>query len=203
MPMKTEQKTWLGNSKAITRDEEQRAQEEAEREAQEAIRYRTEEDTTCMETNKDKFKTTIPQDTMIPTAETPNPSDYACQKLHKGDWVKLWYFTWEGCLKAAKPSTSVANNTFSITMEDSSMIQLQSIALSKASRNALSNRSLSWDQIYFTGKVLVRVMKEEEWPLTHANSMVDFFCWLDYEHSNLGHDTDNALIEYQATACKQ
>jgi len=140
---------------------------------------------------------------MIPTTETPNPSDYAHQKLHKGDWIELWYFTQEDCLETAKPSISIANDTFSITTEDSSMVQLWSIALSKASRNALPGTSLMWDQIYFAGKVLIRVVKEEGWPSTYVNLMVDFFCRLDYKCSNLGHDADNALIEYQATACKQ
>ena len=107
----------------------------------------------------------------------------------------------EGCLEAAKPSISIANNTFGITMKDSSMVQLRSIASSKASCNALSNSSLSWDQIYFTGKVLVRVIKKEGWPLIHANLMVDFFCRLDYERSNLGHDVDNTLIEYHVRNC--
>ena len=76
---------------------------------------------TSRDQEKKAFKAgAFPHGILIPTAEILGSSEYACLKLHKGDWVELWYFTQEGCLEAAKLTTSLANDTFGITTEDSS-----------------------------------------------------------------------------------
>ena len=144
----------------------------------------------------------FPAGITIPSLESLSPLDYAHQKLSKFQWVKLWYFTREGCIEATVPTTSFANETFSITTEDSDMIHLRPIAATKASRNAIPNMALSWDQIAFAAKILVRIMKEELWPAKHTSAMIDFFCALDIQQSHLAYDGDQALIEYQATVRK-
>jgi len=121
----------------------------------------------------------FPRGVPIPSTDVPRPYDYARQKLVKGEWVELWYFTREGCFEAAKPTSTTTT-----------------------SPNVLPDTALTCDQISFAGKILARIMKEERWPNTHIDAIVDFFCRLDNERINMGYDGGLALIEYQATVRK-
>lgn len=140
----------------------------------------------------------FPKGISVSSEPTLAPSEYARQKLFKGEWVDLWYFTREGCEDAATPSTSLANDTFGITSEDST-IHLKAISTMKASNSAVPDICLTCDQISFAGKIFVHIMRTQNWPEEHAQAAVAFFLSLEIERTrHAGRFTDEAIIEYQA-----
>ncbi|KAF8630215.1 hypothetical protein AX17_005468 [Amanita inopinata Kibby_2008] len=141
---------------------------------------------------------------MVPAKTTLNPLDYARQKIAKGEWIELYYFTLIGCHEATQPTTSNASDTFGITSEDNTL-QLRSVSTTKASCHAVRDINLSWDEISFAGKVLARVMQEEShyWSEDHIQSIVDFFPNMDFEQTHQNCSVDQALIHYQAEVRKE
>ena len=62
------------------------------------------------------------------------------------EYVELWYFSSEGCKEASKAALTAADDTFGILNMDSGLA-LQSIKATKASRNAVVDEHLTWEQI--------------------------------------------------------
>lgn len=75
-----------------------------------------------------------------------SPSEYAVGKIENIEYVELWYFTTEGCREAGKATPSVANDTFGI-LKTNSGIALQLLKATKALKNAIVDKYLSWEQI--------------------------------------------------------
>ena len=75
-----------------------------------------------------------------------SPSEYAIGKVENIEYVELWYFTTEGCKEAGKATPSVADETFGL-LKTNSGIALQPLKATKASKNAVVDEYLSWEQI--------------------------------------------------------
>lgn len=110
----------------------------------------------------------FPSGMTVPDAESPRPSEYARQKITKFEYIELWYFSREGLAKASQPTTSTSNDTFGIVTGDLGAVQLCPVATTKASKNALPDESLSWDQISFASKVYVDALRKGQWPDQHV-----------------------------------
>ncbi|KAF8624454.1 hypothetical protein AX15_005866 [Amanita polypyramis BW_CC] len=139
----------------------------------------------------------------VPEAESPRPSEYARQKITKSEYIELWYFSREGLAEASMPTTSTSNDTFGLVTGDLGAIQLCPVATTKASKNALPDESLSWDQISITSKVYVDTLRKGQWPDQHVWALVKFFSELDYQRTQFTSIPDRVFIKYQATVRRQ
>ncbi|KAF8351021.1 hypothetical protein F5887DRAFT_935570 [Amanita rubescens] len=133
----------------------------------------------------------------------PSGIAYARQKVNKFEYIELWYFSREGLAEASLPTTSTSNDTFGIVTGDLGAVQLCPVATTKASKNALPDESLSWDQISFASKVYVNALRKGQWSDEHILALVSFFSQLDYQRTQLTSVLDKVFIEYQATVRRQ
>ena len=105
------------------------------------------EDEPAIPANKDLSFFNFDPDSTVPDRIPLSPSEYAVGKVKVLEYIELWYFTTEGRNDAGKVTTSVVDDTYSFTSTAGSGLALQPIKASKASRNALIDECLSWDQI--------------------------------------------------------
>lgn len=145
----------------------------------------------------------FPQGVTVPDAESPRPSEYARQKIAKGEYIELWYFSREGLAEAAQPTTSTSNDTFGIVTGDLGAVQLCPVATTKASKNALHDEALSWDQVSFGSKVYVEALRKGKWPDPHIRALISFFSELDFQRTRLTSIPDKVFVEYQATVRRE
>ena len=145
----------------------------------------------------------FPQGVTVPDAESPRPSEYARQKIAKGEYVELWYFSREGLAEAAQPTTSTSNDTFGIVTGDLGAVQLCPVATTKASKNALPDEALSWDQVSFGSKVYMGALKNGKWSDSHIKALINFFSNLDFQRTHLTSIPDKVFVEYQATVRRE
>jgi hypothetical protein len=145
----------------------------------------------------------FPQGVTVPDAESPRPSEYARQKVAKAEYIELWYFSREGLAEAARPTTSTSNDTFGIITGDLGAVQLCPVATTKASKNALPDEALSWDQVSFGSKVYVEALRKGKWPDSHIKALINFFSTIEFQRTSLTSIPDKVFIEYQATVRRE
>ena len=74
------------------------------------------------------------------------PHKFATKRIKASEYVELWYFTVEGCKEASMASLTADDETFGLLRTESG-IAFQQMDATKASRNAIADEHLSWDQI--------------------------------------------------------
>jgi len=116
------------------------------------------------------------------------------------DYVELWYFTTEGCREASRATPTTTDDTFSLLNTDSGLA-LQSIKASKASRNAVPDENLSWEQIMTAHHTLINTANNVNWPEKHIHALTGLYINLESLKAT-GYNTQ-ALISYHATVRKQ
>ena len=127
----------------------QQRQEEDERRAQREV----EEEAERHEKKKPKmngFDVNITVDDFI----TPWPATYALNKLESFKYIELWYFTQEGCLDALE------NHCFQT--EDT--LALKQLSAVKASRNAIKDADLTWQQMTMGRICFLQHASAANWP---------------------------------------
>ncbi|KAG5633894.1 hypothetical protein H0H81_004548, partial [Sphagnurus paluster] len=172
------------------------------------IHQQADEDRAAQAIDRNTIKKSTKQPTFargapVPNDETLHPSEYARQKVVDFKWCELWYFDREGCLEAAQPTASTASDTYRLVAGDIDSIQIRPISSTKASRNAVPDASLTWEQINFASKIMVQTMGEEKWPEPGIRQVVDFYVRLKYKRTKRKHASDTAIIEYQATVRRE
>ena len=140
-------------------------------------------------------------DSSVPDRIPLSPSEYAVGKVKDIEYVELWYFTTEGRNDAGKVTTSVANNTYGFTSTSGSGLALQPIKASKASRNALIDESLSWDQIMTARHSFIATANDVGWNHKLIRVLSQFYMKL--ESSKSAGDDTRALILYHASTRRQ
>ena len=116
-------------------------------------------------------------------------SEYAVGKIRNIEYVELWYFTLEG-----------RNNASKAILDTNSRLALQPIKASGASRNAVVDESLSWEQIMTARYTLVTTASEVGWDQKLTLALAEFYMRLETAKAH-GNDT-RALILYHA-ACRR
>jgi len=124
-----------------------------------------------------------------------NLSQYATGKIENMEYVELWYFTTEGCKEASKATPTAADDTFGI-LSTSTGLALQSIRATKASRNAIADEQLNWEQIMTTRHTLITTASHVKWPKKHVYALAEFYINLESRKAN--GDNPRALILYHA-----
>ena len=129
-----------------------------------------------------------------------SPSKYAIGKVENIEYIELWYFTTEGCREAGKATPSVADETFSI-LKTNSGIALQPLKATKASKNAVVDKYLSWEQIMTARHTMINIADRIGWDKKLTLALAQFYINLEGLKSD-GYNP-RALILYQAVVRKQ
>jgi len=128
------------------------------------------------------------------------PSQYAVGKIENMEYVELWYFTTEGCREASKATPTAADDTFCILNTDTGLT-LQSFKVTRASRNAIADEHLSWEQIMTARHNLIATADRGGWPKKHTLALAQLYIDLE-DHKAAGYNP-RALILYHAIVRKQ
>ena len=128
------------------------------------------------------------------------PSQFAVGKIEAREYVELWYFTIEGCKEASRTTPTTADDTFGLLNTDTGLA-LRPIKASKASRNAISDEQLTWEQIMTARHNLIDTLTQAAWPQDYIVSLAELYINLEGFKAS-GHNP-RALILYHAVVRKQ
>ena len=107
-----------------------------------------------------------------------SPSEYAIGKVKNIEYIELWYFTTEGCREAGKATPLVADDTFRI-LKTNSGIALQPLKSTKASKNAVVDEYLSWDQIMTARHTMITITDCVGWNKKLTLALAQFYINLE------------------------
>ena len=114
------------------------------------------------------------------------------------EYVELWYFTTEGILDASKLALTTPDESIGLVRTETGLA-IQPIKASKASRNAILDESLSWEQIVTARHNVMDVAAK--WPKEHRRSMAEFY--MNLEALKATGTNPRVLILYHAVARRQ
>ena len=129
-----------------------------------------------------------------------NPSEYAVGKMEDIEYVELWYFTTEGCKEASHTTTSVADDTFGI-LNTKTGLALQPIKATKASRNAIVDEHLTWEQIMTARHTLIETATKVGWDNKLVLTLAKLY--VNLEGLKAAGYSSKALILYDAITRNQ
>ncbi|KAK7006883.1 hypothetical protein R3P38DRAFT_3325909 [Favolaschia claudopus] len=114
---------------------------------------------------------------LAPSSLLPRPSQFAKKKVANYDFVDLWYFTYAGCVDAAKSNRGVTSeDTYGITGSDD-MLALAPVSLSKPSD---------------------KVMEAAKWPKEYIMALAQFFFHIDSHPMRHEKHGEKTLLLFQA-----
>jgi hypothetical protein len=165
---------------------EQVAQREAEEEAerQEAERKKPKMNSFDVNTTVDDFI-------------TPCPSTYTLNKLESFEYIKLWYFTQEGCLDAHENHRFQTEDALGFTKVGNTLA-LKQLSAVKASRNAIKDIDLIWCQMMMGKICFLQHASTVGWPSSHIKSLAEFFLNLEIHPTRNCQHGEKILLIYQA-----
>ncbi|KAK6993198.1 hypothetical protein R3P38DRAFT_3329955 [Favolaschia claudopus] len=113
---------------------------------------------------------------LAPSSLLPRPSQFAKKKVANYDFVDLWYFTYAGCVDAAKSNRGVTSeDTYGITRSDD-MLALAPVSLSKPSDK----------------------MEAAKWPKEYIMALAEFFFHIDSHPMRHEKHGEKTLLLFQA-----
>ncbi|KAI6138053.1 hypothetical protein BKA82DRAFT_161910 [Pisolithus tinctorius] len=132
-----------------------------------------------------------------PSILVNRPSQYATNKLTSCNYVKLWYFSLEGCNNVAKHARSNADDAFRISSTND-LLTLRPVASVKASQNAHAVGNDTDHNLNFSEFLQARVsflhhIKMVPWPEKHINALTMFF-WNLKSHPQCSTTNSNAIV---------
>jgi len=98
-------------------EEDARAQQE-QAEHDQAKKDAREQEESCEAEKKKSKINDFDTSTMVADVIIPRPSQYDLQKVKNREYVKLWYFSPDGCREASDSSRSTAEDTFDFSKVD-------------------------------------------------------------------------------------
>ena len=128
------------------------------------------------------------------------PSQFAAGKIESLDYVELWYFTIEGCNEASKATPTTMDDTFGLLNTETGLT-LQPIKNSKASKNAINDEHLTWEQIMTARHNLIATAIQAGWPKKHTLALAELY--INLESLKAAGHNPRALILYHATVRRQ
>jgi hypothetical protein len=137
----------------------------------------------------------------ISTNVSQHPSAYALERLHKFEYIELWYITPEGCNNATMTQHSTADDTFGITKTNSDLIVLKPVTTVQTSCKAIRDEDFTWDQMEIDSSLMLCNQHQVHWPEV-ATDALSIFWYKLYAHELCSWpDGQHILLLYQAWAC--
>jgi len=203
--------TQLASKKAAWADQEHAdllAREEAANEAREAeallqaqLDKEAADDLREAEKKKPKMHT-FSATKSIGADVIPRPSLYALERVRKFEYVELWYFSPDGCSDAANQRSS-ANDSYGISKSDADLVVLKPVSSVRASRKALRDEDLSWDQMEIASTLCLRHLRQLHWPEPATDALAIFWYNLQNHELRSRPNGQRVLLEYQARARRE
>jgi hypothetical protein len=131
------------------------------------------------------------------------PSPYALERLRKFEYVELWYFSPEGCSDAAQSQRSAADDTFGIARSEADVMVLKPVASVRASRKALKDEDLTWDQMEIASNLIIRHQRQLHWPEPATDALAIFWYNLQSHELRSRPNGQRVLLQYQARARRE
>ncbi|KAF8152514.1 hypothetical protein B0H34DRAFT_821777 [Crassisporium funariophilum] len=108
-------------------------------------------------------------DLLVASVLAPRPSSYALNKLANFEYCELWYFTQEGCDDAQRTHCTEADDSFGMS-KIGELVTLRLVASVQASKCALQDNNITWEQSHYTHHSFIRYMLKAGWPDKHADA---------------------------------
>jgi hypothetical protein len=177
---------------ADTRREE--LEEEARQKQEELEEEKEEQRKEEVKKNKSKY---IP---VLPTELPIIVSVIATQRLNKGEYVPLWYFTNTGIDNASKSFSIIDEDSLSIIKRKDSSTSLVSAVSSKESKSIIKDQDLTWDKFSIAAPQIIDALGLAEWPEDRLRMMVKFWTNITTHHFRSSRDKldRSTLLLYQA-----
>jgi len=125
------------------------------------------------------------------------PSRYMIHKLEEHEYIKLYYFTLEGCMEATKLDCTIAQDAFTFTKADKTLL-VKPMASHKPPNKAIPDEDLTWCQMSIAKGTLLHHMSQTGWPNQHVIALTKFYLNLKSHPMQLQVDGDMVLLHYQA-----
>ncbi|KAI6027142.1 hypothetical protein EDC04DRAFT_2573143, partial [Pisolithus marmoratus] len=129
----------------------------------------------------------IPQDTVILTGPIIIPSQVAIQKLHKGDFIELYYFTNKGLHNAELFMWLADNDALTLLQTSNSLHSFVPLATAQMKGSTMRDEDLSWEEFSEVAHCLATTMKENDWLEERIDSHIKF--WLALKSHPWRHGT--------------
>ena len=127
----------------------------------------------------------------------PRPSQFAVGKLKSFSFIKLWYFTEEGCSEVQETNRTLPEDAYGITQVND-LVTLKPVTAFKASKNAISDADLTWRQMSIGKNTMLCYMEICNWPQKHAESFARFYLHLELDPMRSCPNRERVLLAYQA-----
>ena len=174
-----------------------REQAEQDVERQCLLREQEEEQTKQEERKKYKNKFAPIPDRPLPPTALLLPLQHALNKLRKGEYILLHFFTNKG-IREAEDDGSGDDDLLTLVQTDKGPT-FQSAASTKAKKQKVRDEHLSWEEFSQANYRMVGAMMQQEWLEERVNMVRDF--WIAFETHAWRHDTSEyrkrVLLLYQ------
>ncbi|KAH7917392.1 hypothetical protein BV22DRAFT_1026403, partial [Leucogyrophana mollusca] len=173
--------------------EQQRQEHDAERRRQEELE--AENERREEEKKKPKMKG-FNASKSVGDAILARPSQFAIQKLRAFEYCPLWYFTPEGCKDATEFAKSVDDDSYGFTKVEQ-ILTLKSVASSRASKNAVQDKDLTWRQFDLGNDGLLNHACKAGWRPEHLQALSTFFVSISTSELRTRPLGEETLLLYQ------
>jgi hypothetical protein len=155
-------------------------------------------DTACCECENKRPKINdFDANSLVGSYITPRPSTYAINKLESFDYIKLFYFTREGCLDAQSNLCTEADDAYGLS-KIGNFVSFRSISAVRASRNAIQDIDLTWAQMTYAKTSYLQHLGNAGWPKKHIDALAHCFIALEASSFHGCTHGEKILIIYQA-----
>ena len=122
---------------------------------------------------------------------------HALNKLRKGDYVPLFFFTNKG-IREAEEDGSRDEDLLTLVQTDKGPT-FQTAASAKAKKHKVKDEHLSWEEFSQAGYHMIAAMRQQEWPEEWVNMVRNF--WIAFKTHTWRHNPSEyckrALLLYQ------
>ncbi|KAN0078389.1 hypothetical protein V8E55_010446 [Tylopilus felleus] len=186
----------------ILREEHERLDREEEQAC--AAREQEQELSRQEERKKHKNKFLPIPNNPLPSHALFIPPQHALNKLRKGEYVSLYYFTNKGIREAEEEAPNLDDDVLTLVRSEKGPV-FQSTAAVKSKDCKVHDEDLSWEEFSEANYRMLKAMRQQDWPNECTNMMCDF--WLALEGHDFCHGEceygKHALLLHQACVCKQ
>jgi len=176
------------------------AQVLANEEATEEAQHATEEELIVAQTATakkcPKMNTVVPGQ-FVPADLDIQPTTYALSCIESFEYVKLWYFSNEGCADASHAAQSIVSDALMLA-RDGDALTLQPSAMSCPSTRACKDHDLTFAQFLTAYKCFIQHIIDANWPDVNVASLNGLFTTLEMHPFRRVRYGEATLLLYQS-----
>ena len=187
---------WEQQELADWEEAAQRAQEEENQCQNEEPQHNDQNETREVKSKKPKLNSFVANHP-IAMAIKLRPSHFALHKLKEREYIKLSYFTPEGCTEAVTNDHAMAEEAFAFSKVND-LVTLRPISAFKASSKVIPDDKLSWCKMSIAKINLLQCMEETGRPKDHILTLATFYLNLKNHPKCQELDGNVVLLAYQA-----